>query len=175
MGNITETLIKRAAAVANPRQVGDRLVGDVGCALVTDQGNIYVGVCLDTASGTGFCAEASAIAAMVTAGEFRISQIVAVWKDEQGRMFVLSVLATWDIRSKTSRERTLWKTLPVMWISKKRSEWWPSSAHCMDYGHRDSVHPHRVTSLQTLEKCLNYRVTMRVNRVMMIVIHTTES
>jgi cytidine deaminase len=90
MEHITEALIKRAAAVVNPRQIGDRLVGDVGCALVTDQGNIYVGVCLDTASGTGFCAEASAIAAMVTAGEFRISQIVAVWKDKQGRAFVLS-------------------------------------------------------------------------------------
>src|SRR5438128_11732468 len=90
MGNVTDTLIKRAAAVVNPRRIGDRLVGDVGCALVTDQGNIYVGVCLDTASGTGFCAEASAIAAMVTAGEFRISQIVAVWQDEKGRIYVLS-------------------------------------------------------------------------------------
>ena len=90
MENATDTLIKRAAAVVNPRQIGDRLVGDVGCALVTDQGNIYVGVCLDTASGTGFCAEASAIAAMVTAGEFRITQIVAVWKDEKGQTSVLS-------------------------------------------------------------------------------------
>jgi cytidine deaminase len=90
MGNITVTLLKRAAAVVNPRRIGDRLVGDVGCALITEQGNIYVGVSLDTASGTGFCAEASAIAAMVTAGEFRISQIVAVWKDEQGRVYVLA-------------------------------------------------------------------------------------
>jgi cytidine deaminase len=88
--NVTDTLIKQAAAVVNPRRIGDRLVGDVGCALVTDQGNIYVGVCLDTASGTGFCAEASAIAAMVTAGEFRISRIVAVWKDEKGGVYVLS-------------------------------------------------------------------------------------
>lgn len=90
MRNITDILIKRAAAVVNPQRIGDRLVGDVGCALVTDQGNVYVGVCLDTASGTGFCAEASAIAAMVTAGEFRISQIVAVWKDEKNRIYVLS-------------------------------------------------------------------------------------
>ena len=90
MENVTDTLIKRAAAVVNSRRIGDRLVGDVGCALVTDQGNIYVGVCLDTASGTGFCAEASAIAAMVTAGEFRISQIVAAWKDEKGKLYVLS-------------------------------------------------------------------------------------
>jgi hypothetical protein len=39
------------------------------------------------------------------------------------------VLATWDIRSKTSRERAVWKTLPVIWIRRKRSEWWSSSAH----------------------------------------------
>ena len=90
MEQMTEMLIRRAAGVVNARRIGERLVGDVGCALVTGQGNVYVGVCLDMASGTGFCAEASAIAAMVTAGEFRIRRIVAVWKDEQGRCYVLS-------------------------------------------------------------------------------------
>ena len=72
-------LIEQAKAVVRPKEVGDRLFGDVGCALVTDQGNIYLGVCIDTGSGTGFCAEHSAIAAMVTAGEYRIRKIVAVW------------------------------------------------------------------------------------------------
>jgi cytidine deaminase len=90
MGTATEELIKKAAAIVNPQRIGDRLVGDVGCALVTEKGNIYVGVCLDLASGTGFCAEASAIAAMVTAGELRIRQIVAVWKDATGASYVLS-------------------------------------------------------------------------------------
>jgi cytidine deaminase len=85
-----DELIEKAAAVVNPRRIGDRLVGDVGAALVTDTGNVYVGVCLDLASGTGFCAEASAIAAMVTAGEQRIARIVAVWKDERGRLYVIS-------------------------------------------------------------------------------------
>jgi cytidine deaminase len=87
---IVETLIERAAAVIAPRRIGDHLIGDVGCALVTDQGNTYVGVCLDLPSGIGFCAEASAIAAMVTAGEQHIAQIVAVWKDEDGAIYVLS-------------------------------------------------------------------------------------
>jgi cytidine deaminase len=87
--NVDE-LIEKAVAVVNPRRIGDRLVGDVGAALLTDKGNVYVGVCLDLASGTGFCAEASAIAAMVTAGEQRITRIVAVWKDEHGRAYVLS-------------------------------------------------------------------------------------
>ncbi len=90
MESNSEALIEAAAAVVNPRQIGDRLVGDVGCALVTDKGNVFVGVCLDLASGIGFCAEASAIAAMVTAGESRIMRIVAVWKDDQGKVFVLS-------------------------------------------------------------------------------------
>jgi cytidine deaminase len=61
----------------------------VAAALVTDAGNRFLGVCIDTGSGTGFCAEHSAIAAMVTAGEYRIAAIVAVWRDDQGRLYVL--------------------------------------------------------------------------------------
>lgn len=73
-------LIEKAASVVNARKWGESLVGDVGCALLTEQGNIYTGVCIDTPSGTGFCAEAAAIGAMATAGEARIKKIVAVWK-----------------------------------------------------------------------------------------------
>lgn len=90
MTNITnEELIDRAVSVLNPKMVGDRLFGDVGSALITDDGNLYHGVCIDTGSGTGFCAEHSAIAAMVTAGEYKIRKIVAVWKDDNGTTYVL--------------------------------------------------------------------------------------
>jgi cytidine deaminase len=75
-------LIERAKSVVNPRRLGDYMIGDVGAALVTDRGNVYLGVCIDVGSSMGFCAEHSAIAAMVTAGEFRIQKIVAVWKDD---------------------------------------------------------------------------------------------
>lgn len=84
-----EELIGRARAVVNPRRVGGRLFGDVGSALVTPAGEVHVGVCIDTGSGTGFCAEHSAIAAMVTAGELRIARIVAVWTDERGATVIL--------------------------------------------------------------------------------------
>ena len=87
--NPNDHLIEMAAGVLNPRRVGDRLFGDVACALVTDAGSGYVGVCIDTGSGTGFCAEHAAIAAMVTAGEYRIDRIVAVWRDDSGRLYVL--------------------------------------------------------------------------------------
>ena len=84
-----QELIERAAAVVRSQVVNGRRFGDVGAALLTTGGNVHVGVCLDTRSGTGFCAEHSAIAAMVTAGELEIAKIVAVWKDERGKVIVL--------------------------------------------------------------------------------------
>lgn len=82
-------LIAAAEALLRPHRVGDRLFGDVGASLVTAAGNRYGGVCIDTGSGTGFCAEHSAIAAMVTAGEYQIARIVAVWRSETGDLHVL--------------------------------------------------------------------------------------
>ena len=83
-------LIEKAASVVNSKKLRDYMAGDVGCALLADDGNIYLGVCMDVASGIGFCAEHSAIAAMVTAGEYKIAKIVAVWKNEEGEVHVLA-------------------------------------------------------------------------------------
>lgn len=82
-------LVEQAAGLLNPHQVGGRLFGDVASVIVTEAGNQYGGVCIDTASGTGFCAEHAAVASMVTAGEYRISRIVAVWRGDDGRLYVL--------------------------------------------------------------------------------------
>lgn len=85
-----DALIAEAESYLNPVRVGDRLFGDVACTLVTASGTHFHGVCIDTGSGTGFCAEHAAIAAMITARESRIAQIVAVWrKPETGELFVL--------------------------------------------------------------------------------------
>lgn len=82
-------LIEKARSVVRPKKLGDHLAGDVGCALLTDQGHLFLGVCIDVSSGMGFCAEHTAIGAMVTAGEYRIAKIVAVWTNEEGT-YVLS-------------------------------------------------------------------------------------
>lgn len=84
-----EDLIELAAGRLNPHTVQDRLFGNVAAALETVDRRRYVGVCIDTGSGTGFCAEHSAIAAMVTDGRYAIGRIVAVWRDAQGRLCVL--------------------------------------------------------------------------------------
>jgi cytidine deaminase len=77
-----ETLIEKARAIIKPKQMRNGFTtADCGAALVTDKGNIYLGVSIDTSSSMGFCAEHSAIAAMVTAGEYKIVKIVAVLED----------------------------------------------------------------------------------------------
>ncbi len=86
---LNEELIRAAEATLNPHAVDGRLLGNVAAALVTTGGNRYLGVCIDTGSGTGFCAEHAAVAAMVTSREYRVARIVAVWRDETGRLYVL--------------------------------------------------------------------------------------
>lgn len=79
-----ETLTQIARQTLNPRQLTeDSSAGSVAAALVTNQGHVYTGVCIDTPCSMGFCAEHAAIAAMITAGESRIEKIVAV-NDEAG-------------------------------------------------------------------------------------------
>ncbi|HSB66298.1 MAG TPA: cytidine deaminase [Anaerolineales bacterium] len=74
--------IEKAKTVLNPRELflGNR-AGDVACALLSQKGNLYLGVCIDTGCGMGFCAEHSAIAAMITAGETAIARVVAISSD----------------------------------------------------------------------------------------------
>lgn len=72
-------LIAAARAVLAPRRLSPVVeVAGVGAALRTATGRIFRGVCIDAASGIGFCAEHAAVAAMITEGESRIEAIVAV-------------------------------------------------------------------------------------------------
>lgn len=77
-----EELIKKATSLVKPKQMRHGFTSsDCGCALISDSGNLYLGVSIDTPSGMGFCAEHSAIAAMVTNQEFKIKKIVAAGED----------------------------------------------------------------------------------------------
>jgi cytidine deaminase len=77
-----ENLIKKAKQVAKlHKSLEDVRLGEVGCALITDKNNIYVGVSIHACCGIGFCAEHSAIASMVTNQEYNIKRIVAVTSD----------------------------------------------------------------------------------------------
>lgn len=56
----------------------------VGAAVLTDRGSIYAGCNVENASyPLGSCAEASAISAMVSAGEYRIVAVLTVCEGPQ--------------------------------------------------------------------------------------------
>lgn len=74
-----KTLYDAAVKVQNSRTISPFIdAGGVAAAILTKQGNIYVGVCIDTASTLGMCAERNAIANMITNGEHQIDKVVAV-------------------------------------------------------------------------------------------------
>lgn len=74
-----DELYQQAKAVLNPRRLSDMAEsGGVGAALLTESGKVYTGVCIDTSSGMGFCAEHAAAATMITAGENHVIKMVAV-------------------------------------------------------------------------------------------------
>ena len=75
-------LYNAAVKVQNSRTISLFIdAGGVAAAILTKQGNVYVGVCIDTASTLGMCAERNAIANMITNGESQIDKVVAVMSD----------------------------------------------------------------------------------------------
>lgn len=77
--DVWEKLYNAARKVQNDRVISPFIeAGSVAAAILTKSGNIYVGVCIDTASTLGMCAERNAIANMITNGESRIDKVVAV-------------------------------------------------------------------------------------------------
>ena len=80
--NIWNELYNAARRVQNGRTISPFIdAGGVAAAILTKKGNIYVGVCIDTASTLGMCAERNAIANMITNGEHQIDKVVAVMPD----------------------------------------------------------------------------------------------
>ena len=80
--NIWDVLYKKALEVQNGRVISPFVdAGGVAAAILTKSGNIYTGVCIDTCSSLGMCAERNAIASMITSGESEIDKVVAVMTD----------------------------------------------------------------------------------------------
>ena len=72
-------LFNAAKAKLNPRTISPFIeAGGVAAAIMTDKGNIYTGVCIDTACTLGMCAERNAIANMITNGESKIVKLVCI-------------------------------------------------------------------------------------------------
>lgn len=79
MEQIWKEMLQAARAVQNQRKISDYVdAGGVAAAILSASGKIYVGVCVDTCSTLGICAERSAIFNMLTNGEQEIKKVLAI-------------------------------------------------------------------------------------------------
>lgn len=124
--SIEETLIQKAKEVAKPVTLSTKAsAGNVGAALITEAGNIYTGICIDTCCSMGFCAEHNAIGSMLTQGEKNIVTIVAV--NSEGKIYApcgrcrefISQISEYNLNTKVlldgGRTSSIAQLLPELW------------------------------------------------------------
>lgn len=79
MEQIWMEMYQAAKRVQNDRKISDYVeAGGVAAAILSSTGKIYTGVCIDTCSTLGICAERNAIFHMITNGEQEISKVLAI-------------------------------------------------------------------------------------------------
>ena len=101
--------------------------GGVAAALLTKKGSIYVGVCIDTASTLGMCAERNAIANMITNGEKEILKLVCI--DSRGEVgspcgACREYLMQLSKNSKNIEILMNEKTKKIVKLEELISDWW---------------------------------------------------
>lgn len=82
-----DQLIKLAEGALNSQKIDDMYIGDVGCALIAENGEIFTGTCIG--GYIGICAEQGAASAMISKTGPKIKKLVAVWKDEKGELYAI--------------------------------------------------------------------------------------
>lgn len=82
MDEIWQEMFEAAKAVQSERRISEYVTaGEVSAAVLSESGKIYTGVCIDTCSTLGICAERNAIFNMITNGEQKIRRVLAIMPD----------------------------------------------------------------------------------------------
>jgi cytidine deaminase len=82
MEKIWTEMYEAAEAVRYERRINDYVMGgEVAAAVLSRSGRIYTGVCIDTCSTLGVCAERNAIFNMITNGEQEIDRVLCIMPD----------------------------------------------------------------------------------------------
>lgn len=82
MDGVWNEMYKAAKNVQNGRKISNYIdAGGVAAAVLSSSGKIYTGVCIDTCSTLGICAERNAIFNMITNGEEKIDKVLAIMPD----------------------------------------------------------------------------------------------
>ncbi len=130
MDEIWIEMLAAARSVRAARRVSEYVTcGEVSAAVRSRSGRIYTGVCVDTCSTLGICAERNAIFNMLTNGEHEIDRVLAVLPDGSGgapcgacRELMVQLMPD-DypavrvlLDNETGRETTLGALTPEWWI-----------------------------------------------------------
>lgn len=79
---IWNELYEAAKRVQDERKISDYIdAGGVAAAILSSSDKIYIGVCVDTCSTLGICAERNDIFNMITNGENIIQKVIAIMPD----------------------------------------------------------------------------------------------
>lgn len=82
MDKIWTEMYEKAKAVLKERKLSNYVTcGEVAAAVLSKSGKIYTGVCIDTCSTLGICAERNAIFNMITNGEHEIDKVLCIMSD----------------------------------------------------------------------------------------------
>ncbi len=79
MEKIWNELYKKASEALGNIKISEYIeAGSVAAAIESQNGNIYVGVCLDTACSLGVCAERNAVFNIITNKEYKVKRILVL-------------------------------------------------------------------------------------------------
>ena len=130
MDKIWSEMRNAAKAVLCERRISDYVTcGEVAAAVLSKSGKIYTGVCIDTCSTLGICAERNAIFNMITNGENEIDKVLCIMPDGSngapcgacrelmvqlmpGKYYDIEILLDYD----SERITTLGELTPEWWI-----------------------------------------------------------
>ncbi len=80
---VWEEMYEAAKSVLGSKVISDYVTaGEVSAAVMSKSGKIYTGVCIDTCSTLGICAERNAIFNMITNGEYEITRVLCIPPNE---------------------------------------------------------------------------------------------
>ena len=75
--NMWEEMYEKAKEIQARRRISPFVeTGAAASAILTDKGNIYLGISIDTGTANGICAERNAISNMITYGESKIIKML---------------------------------------------------------------------------------------------------
>ena len=79
MDKIWQDMYEAAKAVHHEKEISEFVsAGGVSAAVLSKSCKIYTGVCIDTASTLGICAERNAIFNMITNGDYEIERVLCI-------------------------------------------------------------------------------------------------